>query len=212
MAMHPMFRTCRQLVLASASPRRKDMLARFGLEFDIFSAAVDETPLPGETPESYVRRMAGIKAQEGARRHPRSWILGADTAIALEDGAIIGKPENRDDALSILRRLAGSVHFVLTGFCLANAERHINVSGTAVTRVQFMEADDEILRAYIATGEPMDKAGAYGIQGLGSFLVEEVNGSCTNVIGLPLSEVLGLLIDYRVIEPVPAPGRQSSCS
>lgn len=196
-----MFDTRQPLILASSSPRRREMLAQFGLEYKTLSASVDEIPAPGEMPETFVRRMAEDKARQIGLHQPQAWIVGADTAITLDGATTIGKPETREDALSILKALSGKTHLVLTGLCLCRPDRNICSIESVSTRVTFIKASDALLRAYIATGEPMDKAGAYGIQGLGSFLVREISGSCSNVIGLPLSRLLSLLLEHGVIAP-----------
>lgn len=197
----PMFDTCQPLILASSSPRRKELLSQFGLVYKTFSSTVDEIPAPGENPEAFVLRMAERKALDVGLLHPRSWIVGADTAITLDGSSIIGKPATRKDALLILKALSGREHQVLTGLCLCRPDKKICRVESVSTRVTFINASDDLLRAYIATGEPMDKAGSYGIQGLGSFLVREISGSCSNVIGLPLSRLITLLLEYEIITP-----------
>ncbi|MDW7773454.1 MAG: nucleoside triphosphate pyrophosphatase [Desulfobulbaceae bacterium] len=201
MNTRPMLQTCHPLILASASPRRIQMLSRFGIVFDAVSASVAETPAPGELPEEYVRRLAAAKAHDVGLRRSGAWIIGADTAITLDGRAIIGKPADPVNALQILQQLSGRTHQVLTGICLCRPDNTIAAAQVASTRVTFIHAANELLQAYIATGEPLDKAGAYGIQGLGSFLVREINGSCANVIGLPISSLLSLLLDHEIIVP-----------
>lgn len=202
MNKQPMFKTCEPLILASASPRRRQLLAQFGLDFVSVAARVNEIPEPGEGPENFTRRMAENKAEAVARRHPCAWIVGADTVITLNRKNILGKPSSPADALSILQQLSGQTHQVLTGLCLCRPDKKILISMVESTQVTFIKAPDELLLAYIATGEPMDKAGAYGIQGLGSFLVREINGSCSNVIGLPMGSLIPLLVEYRIITPI----------
>ncbi len=205
MADCSLFHTCQPLILASASPRRKQFLTQLGLDFDIITASIDETPLPGELPGEFTERMARIKALSVSKKYPRSWTIGADTIITVDGRTILGKPANQDDALNILRQLAGNTHQVMTGLCLGCPDKKINLSLVESTSVTFIDADDTTLKAYIATEEPLDKAGAYGIQGIGSFLVKTINGSCSNVIGLPVNRLVSLLVKHKIIAPsVPA--------
>lgn len=198
MLIHPLFTTCAPLVLASSSPRRQQMLRTMGLDFTVAPAEVDETPLPGETPQSFASRMAEAKARAVADFHPDAWVLGADTVVT-RDGVILGKPRDRADALAILQHLVGRTHQVLSAICLCSLAQGIERTEVDATGVTFINAPDQLLMAYIATGEPLDKAGAYGIQGAGAFLVRRIEGSCANVIGLPIDRVISLLLQYRVI-------------
>ncbi|MHB8810402.1 MAG: Maf family protein [Desulfobulbaceae bacterium] len=198
MLIQPLFTTCAPLILASSSPRRQQMLRTMGLDFTVAPAEVDETPLPGETPRAFAGRMAEAKARAVATSHPDAWVLGADTVVT-RDGLILGKPRDRADALAILRHLVGRTHQVLSAICLCSLAQGIELSEVDTTGVTFMSAPDQLLKAYIATGEPLDKAGAYGIQGAGAFLVRRIEGSCANVIGLPIDRVITLLLQYRVI-------------
>jgi len=173
-----------------------------GLDFTVTPAEVDETPLPGESPGEFAIRMAGSKARDVAGSHPGAWVLGADTVVTL-DGMILGKPKDRADALAILHQLAGRTHQVMTAICLCSPAQGIEQTEVDTTGVTFIPAPDQLLKAYIATGDPLDKAGAYGIQGPGAFLVRRIEGSCANVVGLPIDRVISLLLQYRVIA---APG------
>ncbi len=193
-------KTVRSLILASASPRRSSLLQGLGLEFEIKEAKVEEKPLAGEPPVEFVLRLACDKSGEVSRGNRTSWVLGADTVVVLGN-TILGKPEDEAEALEILQELAGRKHIVHTGFCLMNEDDNISVSRVVSTEVCFSPFSKDIAEAYVATGEPLDKAGAYGIQGQGSFLVESINGSYTNVVGLPLVEVVKELLRYKVIEP-----------
>ena len=178
-------------ILASSSPRRRDLLKNLGLTFDVQPADLDETPLAGEVPSLYVQRLAREKAEAVAARFPGAFVLAADTTVAL--GAdILGKPHDAADALRMLTRLSGTSHEVFTGVALAGPSRsaEVRVSRTEVT---FRPATEAELRWYISTGEPLDRAGSYAMQGQGGFLVESLTGSPTNVIGLPLAETLALL-------------------
>ena len=177
------------LVLASASPRRRDLLREIGLCFVVEPSAVEEAPLNGEAPEAQVCRLAREKAWDVAGRHPDSWVLGADTIVVI-DGRILGKPSDVDEARAMLGTLAGRTHVVFTGYALVHSRLPEGERVRFVRSEVYIRAlsDEEIAR-YVNTGEPMDKAGAYAIQGIGSGIVERVSGSYTNVVGLPLCEV-----------------------
>jgi len=196
-----MFTTCKPLILASASPRRQQFLADLGLTFTALAADIDETPLDVEKPDAFALRMAEEKAETIAQQHPASWVIGADTVVTIE-GRILGKPDDAAHALEILRSLQGKKHQVITGVALCCAQENCLESLNKTTEVKFADFSDAILSAYIATGEPMDKAGAYGIQGKGAFLVRSITGSCSNVIGLPISTFISLLLHYNVIVPL----------
>lgn len=191
-------KTAAGLVLASASPRRKALLKELGLDFKVVEARVEEIPAPGESPGDFVLRAACDKAAEVARRYPDSWVLGADTVVVL-DGRILGKPKDRQTALEVLLGLSGRKHLVHTGFCLMNGREQVAARRAVTTEVYFAPFAKDIAAAYVATGEPLDKAGAYGIQGMGGFLVERINGSYSNVVGLPLAEVVEELLRYKVV-------------
>jgi septum formation protein len=193
-------KTVANLILASASPRRQSLLQELGLDFVIKEAGIEESPAAGESPREFAVRAASDKAGYIARANPEYWVLGADT-IVVYDNRILGKPVDAAEALEVLQKLAGRKHLVHTGFCLTHAEERIKVSRVVTTEVCFYPFSRDIAAAYVATGEGLDKAGAYGIQGKGSFLVERINGSYTNVVGLPLVEVVEELLRYRVIEP-----------
>jgi septum formation protein len=193
-------KTIDKLILASASPRRKSLLQDLGLDFEVIKAEVEEKPVAGETAQEFVLRAACDKAGEISRTNVECWVLGADT-IVVHDNKILGKPVDADEALEILQTLSGRSHLVHTGFCLMNEKEKISVSRVVTTEVCFYPFSQDIAAAYVATGEPLDKAGAYGIQGRGGFLVEKVEGSYTNVVGLPMFEVVEELLRYRVVEP-----------
>ena len=187
-----------QLYLASASPRRRELLTLIGLRFERLAIDVDETPLAGEAPAAYVRRLALAKARAGwAALGPRPVrpVLGADTTVVV-DGAILGKPVDRDDGLNMLARLSGREHEVLSAVALAlHGREDVAVQHS---RVRFRPLSAAERAAYWATGEPADKAGAYGIQGLGAAFVSELHGSHSGVMGLPLFETVGLLQRFGV--------------
>lgn len=178
-------------VLASASPRRRELLARVGLHPSVAAADVDESVLPGEHADDYVVRVAADKAHTVAARKPGRVVLAADTAVVL-DGVPLGKPTDRLDALVMLSKLSGRTHEVLSAVVVVDGD---GIEHTALARaaVTMAAVGDEELAWYVSTGEPMDKAGAYGVQGIGAVLVERVDGDPTTVIGLPLRTALELL-------------------
>jgi septum formation protein len=183
------------LILASASPRRRDLLSRAGIAFEVIPADIPERGRSGEEPTAFAARIAAEKALAVARRvgpAPRRRVLGADTIVII-DGAVLGKPRDAEDAVRLLGRLVGRSHEVVTAVALAASDTLETQTVAVTTRVTMRDATAEELRAYVATGEPLDKAGAYAIQGGGRQLVEKVDGSETNVIGLPLEETLALL-------------------
>lgn len=177
------------LILASASPRRRELLSQLGLTFTVSAADIDESPLGGEAAETYVLRLAREKARAVAARHPGAWVLAADTTVAL-GAELLGKPRDAEEARAMLSRLSGRTHDVHTGVALAGRHEEALV---VRTRVTFRALGAGEIAWYAGTGEPLDKAGAYAVQGRGGFLVAAVEGSPTNVIGLPLGETLALL-------------------
>jgi septum formation protein len=182
-----------KLILASASPRRAEILRSLGIPFRVLATDIREEPLPGETAEAAATRLAAEKASSAAAREPTAWIVAADTLVFLE-GAILGKPRDDEEAAQMLRRLAGREHGVATAVRLTRS----GVRGKGlceVSRVRFAPMSEEEIRWYVATGEPRDKAGAYGVQGLGARFIEEIHGSFTNVMGLPARAVYVLLRD-----------------
>lgn len=189
-----------RLVLASGSPRRRDLLTRLGLAFDVDPPRDPEGTLgDGEPPAAFARRQAEAKAVEVAERRPGDLVIAADTIVVLE-GVVLGKPVDEEDARSMLERLSGRAHTVHTGVAVALGARR--ASGVEVTEVRFRDLDPAEIRDYVATGEPLDKAGAYGIQAFGATLVEEVRGCYFNVMGLPIVRLTRLLAEtgweYRV--------------
>ncbi len=176
------------IVLASASPRRKELLSLLGLDFIVQTADVDETLPVGITPEAAVAALSRKKALAVA--HPGQTVIGADTVVAI-DGAILGKPKDAAHAAGMLRLLSGKKHSVFTGVTVTKSDKIITF--TAETKVEFYPLTDAEIERYIATGEPMDKAGAYGIQGQGSYLVKGIEGDYFNVVGLPVSRLWRVL-------------------
>jgi septum formation protein len=178
-----------KLVLASRSPRRAELLSAAGIEFTVRASDVNETPREGESPRDYVLRLAEEKAR-AVEAGDDEVVLAADTTVVL-DGQIMGKPEDAADAARMLRALAGQRHEVVTAICLRRCDRVVR--DIASTSVWFTPLSDREIADYVASGEPMDKAGAYGIQGLASKFIERVEGSYTNVVGLPVSLVYRLI-------------------
>jgi septum formation protein len=176
------------LILASGSPRRAELLLAAGIEFTVQIADVDEAILPGESPRDYVLRLSRAKALAVAGEG--ELVLGADTTVVIED-EIAGKPVDIEDARRMLRALSGRWHEVLTGVTLLRG--HKILSDVAITRVKFSEMSEPEIDWYVSTGEPMDKAGAYGIQGYASRFVERIEGSYSNVVGLPVQMVYEML-------------------
>jgi len=193
-----MLRAKKQLILASESPRRKDYLEELGLSLIISPAKIDETPAPGEEPDHYVVRVARLKAEQVALSFPSDWVLSADTIVTI-DNKILGKPGSSEQAVAMLMHLSGRVHEVQTGYCLMNRTGNTTILDSRKTLVRFTHFEEKVARAYVLTGEPMDKAGSYGIQGKGAMLVETVVGSYSNVVGLPLAEIVLLLQKNDVI-------------
>jgi septum formation protein len=180
------------VILASTSPRRRELLQQIGVCFEAVSAAVDETPSQAECPEAYVRRVAAEKSLAGQRLSGASSlpVLGADTEVVL-DGEVFGKPQHFEQARSMLTRLSGRVHVVLSAVSLRQGDRHWQA--ISVSSVTFRDLSREDIEAYWASGEPRDKAGAYAIQGRGALFVRHLEGSFSGVMGLPLYET-GLLL------------------
>jgi septum formation protein len=178
------------IILASASPRRREILTAAGIDHAVDAANVDETPLAGELPHAYAERLARAKAVAVARRHPEALVIGADTVVVIDD-EILGKPVDAADARRMLEQLSGREHAVLTAVAVARgAALESGVSATAVWMRPIAAAE---IAAYVATGEPMDKAGAYAIQGGAAAFVERISGDFDNVVGLPVKEVKRLL-------------------
>ena len=173
------------LILASRSPRRAELLRNAGVEFTVTAADVDETPLAHETPENYAQRVAEDKARK-VEAGPGDIVLGADTVVVI-DGQMLGKPADAADADRMLRLLADRRHDVITGICIRRGNQLVR--DWANTKVWFNALSDAEIQDYVASGEPMDKAGAYAIQGLASKFIERIDGSYTNVVGLPVTLV-----------------------
>ena len=179
------------LILASASPRRAELLTRLGLRFQVVPSNVREDGLDGETPQEHAERLAREKALEVGRLHPGAVVVAGDTVV-VRDGFVLGKPVDEEDAVRMLCSLAGRTHQVVSGLALAFPDGALR-SGASTTLVEFRTFGERLARSYVETGEPMDKAGAYGIQGLGSVLVRQISGDYHTVVGLALTLFLDLL-------------------
>jgi septum formation protein len=189
------------LVLASASPRRQELLRNARIAFTVQAADINETPLVGEAPQDCAERLAREKALAVSQSRPQEWVLGADTIVVVDD-VILGKPRDADDAARMLRLLSGRTHAVITGVCVVGPVASGQWSVASKTNVQIASettlvtmcvlSDDEI-RDYVATGEPMDKAGAYAIQGIASRWISRIEGDYSNVVGLPVALVYAML-------------------
>jgi septum formation protein len=190
------------LILASASPRRRDLLAACGISFEIIPSMIDEDPLRDEPAAAYVQRLALAKAESVAQHHTDAVVLGADTTVTI-DGLILAKPQSLDDARQMLHRLCGREHEILTGVAvvagkMAGRVGDRSAQAMVASRVLMRHFTAATIEWYITTGEPVDKAGAYAVQGLGGALVERVEGSYTNAVGLPLDETLALLRRFGI--------------
>ncbi len=198
--IQPIFNAEKNIILASASPRRRDFLQQLGLPFTTIPATIDETPRNNESAVDFVQRMASAKAKSIATSWPDAVVIGADTVISFQK-EILGKPENPGEALQFLQKLQGTTHDVITSLSLCGLQDCLDTTITRTTTVTFGHFSTATLQAYIGTGEPMDKAGAYAIQGQGGFLVQKINGSCSNVIGLPMNDLVTLLLTQKIISP-----------
>jgi septum formation protein len=182
-----------RLILASKSPRRYELLKQMGLDFDVIPSRVEEGGLlPGESPREYVLRLSEAKALDVGTQHPDAWVIGADTVVYV-DGMVLGKPKNREEAMEMLRQLSGKEHSVLTGFSVNHVGKGKKDQEVVQTSVKVKPLKEDEMRWYVQTGEPFDKAGGYGIQGIGSFMIESIHGSYTNVVGFPVCELIQML-------------------
>ncbi len=178
------------LVLASASPRRRELLQNAGISFTVEAAGITEAPLAGETPRDCAERLAREKALAVFRSRPRDFVLGADTVV-VADGLMLGKPRDAEDAARMLRMLSGRTHQVITGVCLVGSK--VEEVRSETTQVTVGELSDDDIRSYIDSGDPMDKAGAYAIQGWASRWISRIEGDYFNVVGLPVYLVYEML-------------------
>ncbi len=187
------------LILASKSPRRRYLLEQAGLTFRVVPSTVDESSAPVGPIEDHVSMLARAKAMEVAEHYPESWVIGADTLVLVGD-AVLGKPDTMAQARQMLQTLSGATHRVLTGYCICCKSAARSFSETVETKVVFKTLSETEIEWYLSTDEPFDKAGAYAVQGLGSFLVKRIEGSYTNVVGLPVCEVIECLLREGVLQ------------
>lgn len=185
----------KRFIVASASPRRREILQNAGYTFDVIPSDADETITESLTPEQTVCELSERKALAVLKENEDAVVFGCDTVVALDD-KILGKPENKQDAKRMLRLLSGRVHTVSTGVCVADKNRVVSFADT--TQVEFYPLSEETIESYIATGESFDKAGAYGIQGFGSVLVKRIEGDYFSVMGLPISRTARVLNEFGV--------------
>lgn len=179
-----------KIVLASQSPRRVELLKEIFTQFEVAPSSIEEVLDPGLRPEANAQNLARVKAESIASNFPDCWVIGADTLVTL-DHEIFGKPEDEEDAKRILKKISGREHLVVTGICVVGPKKTLDKA--VISQVKIKPLTDQEIEDYIATGEPMDKAGAYAIQGKGSFMVRSFSGSKNNIIGLPLDELKILL-------------------
>lgn len=185
-----------RLVLASASPRRAEILRAVGWDYEIVPAEIDETARGGESPSQYVERLAREKAEKVAGARLLGIVLGADTVVVANDGRVLGKPRDAADATRMLATLSGNWHEVLTGIALVRAETRACAVAHVSTRVRFAALSDEEIAWYVATDEPLDKAGAYAVQGRAALFIEEIKGDYWNVVGLPVNALYKLMREF----------------
>ena len=181
-----------KFILASASPRRRELLASIGLDFDVLPSHVPEVHQEGEAPEEYVARLSRDKAHALASEHPSRWVIAADTTVLLDD-ELLEKPVDAADAMRMLGMIAGRTHVVYTGVTIENVARDYRDTRVAESEVRMLALSDADIEWYVATGEPLDKAGAYAVQGIGAMFIDSIHGSYTNVVGLPLATLFQML-------------------
>jgi septum formation protein len=186
------------IVLASESTRRVDILRTLGVSFSIIPPGIDETKRPTESPKDYALRIAYEKAYKVGNLFPDKWIIGADT-IVVHKGKVLGKPGSDTDAFEMLKRLRGNWHKVYTGYCVLNMSKQIVYQDVAETKVFIKDLTDDEIEKYIKTSEPLDKAGSYAVQGKGGYMVKEIKGSYSNVVGLPISEITDVLLSLGIL-------------
>jgi septum formation protein len=189
-----------RIILASSSPRRKELLKMLGIEFEVIPSFVDEVRFHAESPEDFALRASTEKALSVARGlKDDSIVIGADTIVVV-DGEILGKPRHKEEAKSMLAKISGREHKVITGFSIVRPKTEILHREDVESRVRIKTLAPWEIEGYIKTGEPVDKAGAYGAQGVGAFMIEEIKGSYTNVIGLPLSHLIDALTKLGILK------------
>ena len=184
-----------KVILASASPRRKEILQNTKLDFDIQKSDIEEVILENESPEDMVVRLAYEKAFDVAKRNTDRLVIGADTIVAL-DNEVLGKPKDQNEAYQMIKRLSNKTHKVITGISLINLKENKIIKDYVVSFVTFKDLSEDSIKDYINTNESLDKAGAYGIQGYGALLVKNIQGDYFNIVGLPISKLSDLLKDH----------------
>ena len=186
------------IVLASESTRRVDILRTLGISFSIIPPDIDETKRAEETPQEFVKRISYEKASKVGKHFPDKWVIAADTIVVLK-GKVLGKPNNERDAFNMLKTLRGKWHKVITGYCVLNLLKNVVYRDMVETKVFLRHMTDDEINRYIKTSEPMGKAGSYAVQGKGGYMVKEIKGSYTNVVGLPICEVAEALLSLGVL-------------
>jgi septum formation protein len=186
------------IVLASESTRRVDILRTLGISFSIIPPDIDEHKKRDESIRDYVLRIAHEKAKKVGTHFPDKWVIGADT-IVVHKGKVLGKPKSEEDAMEMLTALRGKWHKVLTGYCILNVSKQTLCQDVVETKVFIKDLTDEEIRRYIKTSEPFDKAGSYAVQGKGGFMVKEIKGSYSNVVGLPICEITDILLSLGIL-------------
>ncbi len=194
-----MFSITKKLILASSSPRRKNYLENLGIPHTVHAPDVDEQVAEGERPDHYVERIAASKCQSVMAQYPEWYIIAADTTVVVGK-EILNKPQDSEHAVEMLMRLVSRDHKVYTGLCVGSLADNQWLSTVVETTVSFGSFSKNVIQSYVATGEPLDKAGGYGIQDKGAFLVTKINGSYSNVVGLPMSELLSMLRDCSALD------------
>jgi septum formation protein len=189
----------KRLILASRSPRRYELLKQVGLDFDVIPSRIEEDFIREESPQQHVIRLAEAKALDVGSRYTDRWVIAADTIVYI-DRFVLGKPKNREEAMEMLRHLSGREHWVLTGFSVYHLEKGKRDREAVETAVKVKTLTPIEMEWYVETGEPFDKAGGYAIQGIGSFMIESIHGSYTNVVGLPLYELIEMLNRLEAIK------------
>lgn len=188
-----------KLILASQSPRRKELLEQIGIKLEICPSDINEDTVLIKNPDEYVKELSFLKAKDISASFPESWILGADTIVVIQD-QMLGKPQTETHAIEMLNKLNNCEHSVYTGFCILNQKEDIIIKQCVETKVCFKNLTSREILWYVKTGEPFDKAGAYAIQGIGTFLVKHIFGSYSNVVGLPVCEVVETLMNLKIIQ------------
>ena len=181
-----------RLILASKSPRRYELLKQVGLDFEVIPSKVMEDIVQKESPKEHVIRLAEAKARDIVSEYPDRWVVAADTIVYI-NGSILGKPKRKEEAMEMLHCLSGQEHWVLTGFSVCHLGKGKSDKEAVQTAVKMKTLSPAEMEWYVQTGEPFDKAGGYAIQGIGSFMIESIRGSYTNVVGLPLCELIQML-------------------